>query len=419
MDDNMTIYNTIIIGGGSSGLLSAIHLNDKKSILLEKNDILGKKILITGGGRCNLTNNNTLEKYVKSFYNGGNFYRSAFSNFFNGDVIKLLEDNGCKTKIEENERVFPVSDKASTVRETFVKILSDGHTQVRLNTNVKSVKKENDLFIVESSDSKVFKSRYLILSTGGNTYPKTGSTGDGYRFAEKLGHNLTSQMGGLAPVRIKEKWINKLQGIDMEVNLEIKSNKKSIVKDHGSIIFTHNGISGPAILNNSMEIGKYLKKNQTVIINLDLCGEYSYEELDRKLQEDFSKNSNKSIKTYLHNYLPKRMSNEFLTYLDIDSTKILNQINKRERVEIRDMLKRLPLTVLEVLEKEAFVTNSGVKRKEIDPNTFESKIVDNLFIVGELVEGCGISGGYNLQQAYSTGVLAAKSIRERISDDSS
>lgn len=415
----MTVYNTIIVGGGSSGILSAIHLNDKKSILLEKNNSLGKKILVTGGGRCNLTNNNTLDNYVKSFYNGGNFYRTAFSYFFNKDVIKLLEDNGCKTKVEENERVFPVSDQASTVQKTFIKIIDKKNTKIKLNTNVKSMKKENDYFIVECDDSKVIKSKYLILSTGGNAYPKTGSTGDGYRFAEQLGHKITRQMGGLAPVKIKETWINKLQGIDMEVKLEIKSNKKSIVKDEGSIMFTHNGISGPVILNNSMEINKYLQKNQNVIINIDLCPEYSYDELDKKLMEDFSKNGNKSIKRYLHNYLPKRMSYEFLNYLNVDSTKILNQINKKERMKIRDTLKRLTLTVLEVLEKEAFVTNSGVERKEINPNTFESKIVENLFIVGELVEGCGISGGYNLQQAYSTGALAAKSIRERILDDSS
>ena len=414
----MTVYNTIIIGGGSSGILSAIHLDDKKSVLLEKNEILGKKMLITGGGRCNITNNNPLENYVKSFYNGGNFYRTAFSYFFNKDVVNLLEKNGCKTKTEENERVFPASDKASTVQKTFIRILDNSATKYELNKAVKDIKKENELFIIETNDSKIYKSKFLILATGGNTYPRTGSTGDGYKFIKKFGHNLTKQMGGLAPIKINETWINKLQGIDIEVNLEIKANNKTIVKDNGSIIFTHNGISGPVILNNSMEIEKHLRKNQDVIINLDFCGQNSYEELDNKLQEDFSKNSNKSIKTYLHNYLPKRMSSEYLNYLNIDSTKILNQINRKERIKIRDSLKRLTLTVSEVLEKEAFVTNSGVKRKEIDPNTFESKIVKNLFIVGELIEGCGISGGYNLQQAYSTGALASKTIRERLSYDS-
>lgn len=414
----MTVYNTIIIGGGSSGLLSAIHLDDKKSIMLEKNDTLGKKILITGGGRCNITNNNSLENYVKSFYNGGNFYRTAFSSFFNKDIINLLESNGCKTKIEKNERVFPVTDKASTVQKTFIRILDKSNTKYTLNTNVNYVKKENDLFIVETDDSRIFKSKFLILATGGNMYPRTGSTGDGYKFAKNFGHKITKQMAGLAPLKISEKWINKLQGIDIEVKLEVKANKKSVLKDKGSIIFTHNGISGPVILNNSMEIEKHLRKNQNVIITLDFCEQYSYEELDRKLQEDFSKNSNKSIKTYLHNYLPKRMSNEYLTHLNIDPTKILNQINKKERNIIRDSLKRLVLTVSEVLEKEAFVTNSGVKRKEINPDTFESKIVENLFIVGELIEGCGISGGYNLQQAYSTGTLASKTIRKRLLYDS-
>ena len=354
---------------------------------------------------------------MNSFYNNGKFYRNAFSNFFNKDIVELLERNGCKCKVEENERVFPVSDKSKSVQETFIKILDKSETEYRLNSEVKKIKKENDIFIVKLDDSMILKSKYLILATGGNAYPRTGSTGDGYKFAKALGHSLSKQMGGLSPLKIEEKWINALQGITVDVNLEVKSNKKSVVKDNGSIIFTHNGISGPVILNNSMNIEKFLRKNQDVKVNIDLCENYSYEELDRKLQDDFADRSNKSIKTYLHNYLPKRMSAEFLKHLDIDCDKILNQVTKKERLVIRDSLKRLTLTVAEVLEKEAFVTNSGIKRKEIDPNTFESKIVDNLFIVGELIEGCGISGGFNLQQAYSTGTLAAKSIRERINHD--
>lgn len=415
----MTVYNAVIIGGGSSGILSAICLNDKHSVLLEKNDMLCKKILITGGGRCNLTNNGSFDTYMKSFYNNGNFYRTAFSNFFNRDIISLLEKNDCKTKVEENDRVFPVTDKAGSVQETLIKILNRSKTRYKLNCTVKEIKKENDYFIIKYNDSEIIKSKYLILSTGGNAYPKTGSSGEGYRFAKNLGHTLTQQMGGLAPVALYDKWTQKLQGLTIDVKLEIKANKKSVKKDNGSIIFTHNGISGPVILNSSMDIEKHLRKKEDVKINLDLCENYSYEELDARLQKDFRKHSNQSIKTYLHQYLPKRMSVEFLNFLDIDESTILNQINRKQRVMLRDNLKRLTLTVSHVLEKEAFVTNSGVKRKEIDPNTFESKIVDNLFIVGELVEGCGISGGFNLQQAYSTGVLAAKTIKERISNDSS
>lgn len=410
----MSVYNTVIVGGGSSGLLSAIYLNDVKSILLEKNDILGKKILITGGGRCNLTNNSTLEEYINSFYNNGKFYRTAFNNFFNKDIIKLLENNGCKTKIEENNRVFPISDKSSTVQKTLVKLMNKSNTEYKLNSNVTEIKKENDIFIVKINNSKIIKCKYLILSTGGDAYPQTGSTGDGYKFVKYLGHSLSKHMGGLSPIEIEEKWINKLQGITIDVKLEVKANNKSIVKDSGSIIFTHNGISGPVILNNSMTIERHLRKNQNVILYLDFCEQYSYENLDKKLQKDFASNSNKTIKNYLHLYLPKRMCNEFLKYLNINSDKILNQITKQERILIRDSLKKTSLTVSKVLDKEAFVTNSGVKRKEINPDTFESKIIDNLFIVGELIEGCGISGGFNLQQAYSTGVLAAKTIKERL-----
>lgn len=414
----MTVYNTVIIGGGSSGLLSAIYLDDSNSVLLEKNEILGKKILITGGGRCNLTNNSSMEEYMKSYYNNGKYYRTAFSNFFNKDIIRMLEENGCKTKVEENKRVFPVSDKSKSVQQTLISILKNSKTHYKLNSEVTGVKKENNIFIVKYNDSRVIKCKYLVLASGGNAYPQTGSTGDGYRFAKTLGHGVTENMGGLSPIKLNEKWINKLQGITIDVKLEIKANKKSIAKDRGSIIFTHNGISGPVILNNSMIIEKYLRKNQDVRINFDLCEKYSYEKLDKKLQNDFANNSNKSIKTYLHTFLPKRMSVEFLNNIGVDSDKILNQITKKERVIIKDSLKRLTFSVSQVLENDSFVTNSGIKRKEIDPNTFESKIVSNLFIVGELIEGCGISGGYNLQQAYSTGVLAAKNIKQRIENDS-
>ena len=412
----MKNYNTVIIGGGSSGLLAAIYLNDENSLLIEKNDILGKKLLITGGGRCNLTNNSPFEDYMKNYYNSGKYYRTAFTNFFNDDIRKLLEDNGCPTKVEEDGRVFPTSDKSKSVQKTLIKLLNKSKTQYVLNSTVTSIKKENDYFIIKYHDKSI-RSKYVIMSTGGKAYPKTGSTGAGYNFAKKLGHDVSDSMGGLSPVEIKEQWINKLQGISVYVKLEAKANKKSIIKDEGSIIFTHNGISGFVILDNSMLIEKHLRKNENVILTLDFCKDYSYEELEKKLIEDFCNNSNKSIKTYIHNFLPKRMSVEFLKHLDIDCNKILNQISKKERNKIKENLKRTPLTIHKVLEKEAFVTNSGINRKEIDPNTFESKIVENLFITGELIEGCGICGGYNLQQAYSTGVLAAESVKKRLNYD--
>ncbi|RAP52572.1 MAG: hypothetical protein BZ138_02730 [Methanosphaera sp. rholeuAM270] len=412
----MSIYNTAIIGGGASGILSAIQLNDKNSILLEKNEILGKKILLTGGGRCNLTNNSSLEEYMNSFYNSGKFYRNAFTFFFNKDIINMLERNGCKTKIEENNRVFPTSDKSKSVQETLINILNKKDTCYKLNADVKSVSKKKNHFIIHYNNSTI-KSKYVILATGGKAYPKTGSTGDGYNFAKEFGHSISTNRAGLSPLKIEEKWIQSLQGISIECKLEIKANNKSIKKDEGSIIFTHNGISGPVILNNSMNINKHLRKNHVVVVNLDLCKNKSYESLEKVMIDDFKDNANKSIKNYLSKYLPKRMSRYFLDNIGIDSEKTLNQITKKERVTLRDSLKRLTLTVSEVIEKESFVTNSGVKRKEIDPTTFESKIVENLFIVGELIDGCGISGGYNLQQAYSTGVLASKTINERLNND--
>lgn len=413
----MRTYNTVIIGGGAGGILAGIYLNDKNTILLEKNEILGKKMLMTGGGRCNITNNRPIHEYIKKYYNSGNFYRDAFNTFFNKDIIKLLEDHGCKTKIEDDERVFPKSDKSKTVVSTLTHILNQSNTYYQLNSNVTNVEKEEEYFIITYNNKKI-RTKYLIIATGGTSYPETGSTGDGYEFAMNLGHTKTKKMSGLCPIKTKETWVRQLQGITLQVNLEIKANKKSIVKDKGSIIFTHNGISGYVILDNSMEIEKHLQKNQKVIINLDLVQEYNYETLDKKLQDDFSKYGTRGLKRYMHEYLPKNMSSIFLNILSLDETKTLNQITKKERIILRDHLKRLQLTISDVIETQAMVTNSGIKQKEIDPSTFESRIINNLFIVGELIEGCGQCGGYNLQKAFSTGVIAAKTIKERLKNDS-
>ncbi|WP_158005532.1 NAD(P)/FAD-dependent oxidoreductase [Methanosphaera sp. WGK6] len=404
-------YNTAIIGGGASGILAGIYLDDKKSTILEKNEKLGKKILITGGGRCNITNNSTLNEYTKNYYNSGNYYRSAFNLFFNKDIINLLEDNGCKTKIEEDNRVFPITDSSKTVLDTLIKILDNSKTQYKLNCNVTSITKEENFFIIQYNSKKI-KAKNVILATGGNSYPETGSTGDGKKFAVALGHTKTKNMGGLSPIKIQEQWIKQLQGITLDVSLEFKANKKSIIKDSGSILFTHKGLSGFVIMNNSMTLEKYLRKNQDVKVNIDLVPEYNYETLDKILQEDFKQHANQGLKRYLHKYLPKNMVVIFLEQININPETILNQVTKKERVKIRDFLKRITLTVTAVLENESRVTNSGIKRNEINPNSFESKIVSNLYIVGELIEGCGICGGYNLQKAFSTGVLAATTIKE-------
>lgn len=408
----MKTYNTVIIGGGASGLLAGIYLNDENSILLEKNNILGKKLLLTGGGRCNLTNNSSFEEYMNNYYKKGNYYRPAFNNFFNSDIIELLENNGCKTKVEDNNRVFPITDESKSVVNTLINLLENSKTNYKLNANVISIKYGESLFKIELNDSCI-QSKNIILATGGFAYPNTGSDGSGYNMAIKLGHTKSKKMSGLCPVKIDEKWINKLQGISLNVKIEVKSDNKSIIKDTGPLMFTHNGLSGYVILDNSMTIEKHLQKNKKVTINIDLASEYSYELLDKKLQEEFIKHPNQGIKKCLHLWLPKKMAVVFLDYLTIDYDKKLNQITKKERIKIRDNMKRLQLTINSANSSDAIVSNSGIKQKEINPDTCESKIIPNLYITGELIEGCGICGGYNLQKAFSTGVLAAQSINRR------
>lgn len=409
----MKNYNTAIIGAGASGLIAAIKLDDPRSILLEKNNVLGKKILITGGGRCNITNTSPLKDYIKSYYPNGNYYHEAFSTFFYDDIIELLESNGCKTKIEDEHKVFPTTDSAKTVNNTLIKILQECNTNYKTKTNVNKIKKENDHFIITYNGKTKIRADNVILATGSSAYPRTGSDGSGAKLAESMGHSKTPFIAALAPVKIKEDWINNLQGITVEAKIEFKTDKKRISTQTGSIIFTHNGISGYPIFNESMKIDSEIKKDKTVKIYLDFIPSMNYENLDQKMQEDFKEHANWGLKRYLHEFLPKNMTPVFLKHLDIDETTILNQVNKKQRNKIRDALKKTILTIDKVLDDQAMVENSGIPQKEIDPNSCMSKIVENLYITGELIEGCGICGGFNLQKAYSTGALAAKSIKEK------
>ena len=407
----MKVYDTIIIGGGPAGVICGIHL-EGNNLLLEKNDALLKKMTITGGGRCNLTNNATLEEYMQSYYGNGKYYRNAFCNFFNKDIINLLEENDCKTKVEENKRVFPVTDKSTSVTKTLIKLLEKSDTKFSINSRVTSIKKEDNLFNICINGKTIVKSKNLVLACGGNCYVPDNTGNDGYALAKSLGHHSSQQMGGLSPVTVKEKWTKKLQGITVNVKIEIKADKKRLNTSRGSIIFTHDGLSGFPILDNSMQIEKHLRKNQNVIINLDLCEKYSYDELDLYLRETFDKNTNKKVKTCISTLVAKKISKVLLEQLKIDPEKIANQVTRKERIKIRDLLKRLTFTVDKVKQEDSMVTNSGIKRKEINPNTFESKITDDLYIIGELIEGCGICGGFNLQQAYSTGYTVSKTINE-------
>lgn len=409
----MKSYNTVIIGGGASGILAGIYLNDQNSLLIEKNHTLAEKILITGGGRCNITNTSPLKEYVKKYQYTGNFYRNAFKTFFYEDIINLLEENGCETKIEDNVKIFPTTDNARSVHDTLNKIIEDKTPQM-LDANVTDIIQNHDqTFTITINNNKKIKAYHVILATGSDAYPQTGSNGDGLRFAVKLGHSKPEhKLAGLAPINFNEKWINKLAGISLDAKIEFKANKKSIIKIRGSILFTHNGLSGNEIYDASSYVDIQLKEENHVKASVDFLPDISYDTLNHKMQEDFKNNPNWGIKRYIHNYLPGKMSEVFLKNMGIDEITILNQLTKKQRNKLCEALKNTQLTVKDVPENLALVRNSGVKQEEIDPNSCESRIVKNLYIVGELIEGNGMCGGFNLQKAYSTGVLAAKSINE-------
>ncbi|MDO5851872.1 MAG: aminoacetone oxidase family FAD-binding enzyme [Methanobacteriaceae archaeon] len=410
----MKEYNTIIIGGGPAGIIANILLKNENTILLEQNDTLGKKLLLTGNQRCNLTNHSNLKTFIKSFRKAGNYYRPAFNNFFIEDLMNLIEDNGCPLKIEENNRVFPKSDDAKSVLDALYKSLDKTHKKYKYNAKVTNITKKEEKYLVEINNSEELLTRNILIATGGTAYPHTGSTGDGYKFAEKLGHSITNKTYGLAPLYIEEDWITQLQATVLEnKKIQVKTPEKRIINTEGTILFTHFGLSGPTILNISSQITKALETCDKVTIEIELV-KTGYDQLDKQLQKDFEEKPLIGLKKYLHKYLPPSMIECFCyDILKIEDYKILNQITKKERLLIRDTLKRLTVTTKKVAINTSMVSCGGISRKEINPNTLESNISPNIYFAGEIIEGCGLSGGFNLQQAFSTGALVAKTINEK------
>lgn len=410
----------IIIGGGAAGMMAAIAAaqNGCHVDLFEKNEKLGKKIYITGKGRCNVTNASDMETMLNQVVTNRKFLYSAFYRFTNEDMMKLLEQCGCPLKVERGNRVFPVSDKSSDVISALQEELKRLHVSIHLRKEVQQLltssgsESGNVCSGIQLADGKKYYADAVIVATGGISYPSTGSTGDGYRFAKAVGHRITERRPALVPLTVQEAWVKELQGLSLRnVEVTIFSGKKKLYQEFGEMLFTHFGVSGPAVLSASSIVGKKLEK-QPLTMQIDLKPALSEEQLDARILRDFNAAKNKQFKNALGGLYPAKLIPVIIRLTEISPDKPVNGILRPERQKIISITKKLSLTLTGVRDyNEAIITQGGINIKEINPTTMESKLVSGLYFVGEVLDLDALTGGYNLQIAWSTGYAAGNSIR--------
>ena len=398
----------IIIGGGAAGIAAAIAAAEcgKKAVIYEKNEKLGKKLYITGKGRCNVTNNCDMDQLFAGVVTNKRFLYSAFYGFTNTDIMELLEDAGCRLKTERGGRVFPVSDKSSDVISALSKRLRALDVDIRLNEGVKELWLEEGALkgvILEAASA-------VIVATGGLSYPTTGSTGDGYRFAKEAGHSVTGTSPALVPFTTEETVVKDLQGLSLRnVEVVIRDGKKELYRDFGEMLFTHFGVSGPVLLSASSYIAKRLKKGN-VTLSIDLKPALSAEQLDARILRDFDEAKNRQYKNALNHLLPSKLIPVMIERSGISPEKQVNEITREERKRLAEAVKSFTLTINGLRGfNEAIITQGGITVKEVNPSTMESKLLKKLYFAGEVLDLDAVTGGFNLQIAWSTGVLAGRS----------
>lgn len=412
------MFDVIVVGGGSSGLMAAVSASQAgaRVIIIEKNNDLGRKLLLTGGGRCNITNNRPAEEIVKHIPGNGKFLYSAFSQFDNYDIINFFKENGVELKEEDHGRMFPISDKARTILETFITLINKEKITVQTQSSVKQLTIENNqLSGVELTTGEIIKGRTVILATGGKSIPRTGSTGDGYPMAQSVGHTITPLFPTEVPLTSNEDFIKDrtLQGLSLQnIALSVLNGKqKPLVTHEMDMIFTHFGISGPAVLRCSSFVYKQqVKSTQSLVtMHLDCLPHLTVNELTQRLQEIQKNTPQKEMKTILKDFIPERLALFFLKTLQIASDSSFKTISANQLTALVLLLKGFTFTVNGSLPiDKSFVTGGGVKTSEIYPQTMMSKLMPGLFFCGELLDIHGYTGGYNITSAFVTGFLAGK-----------
>lgn len=402
--------NVIVVGGGAAGMMAAVFAarNGQNVQLLEKNEKLGKKLFITGKGRCNITNAADIEDLFTAVTSNPKFLYSGFYSFTNQQVIDFFEELGVKTKIERGERVFPVSDHSSDVIAAFSRELKSLGVAVFLHTEVRELLCEQDKVCgVLLTNGKKMKADAVIVATGGISYPSTGSTGDGYRFAKETGHRVTELLPSLVPMEVRQWYAKELQGLSLRnIEIRITDGKKKLYEEFGEMLFTHYGVTGPVILSASSVVGKTLRKKE-LTLHIDLKPALSEEQLDKRILREFDANHNKQYKNSIDSLFPAKLKPVMIELSEIEPEKKVNEITKEERQRLVHLIKDFTMTLTGLRSyNEAIITKGGVSVKEIDPGTMESKKMKGLYFAGEVLDLDAVTGGYNLQIAWSTGYLA-------------
>lgn len=411
-----TSNKVIVIGGGAAGMMAAIFAADAGAqvTLLERNEKLGKKIYITGKGRCNVTNDCTQEEFLRQVPRNPRFLYSALSRFDPQDMMALLEDNGCPVQVQRGQRVYPQTEKASDVTRTLTRMMERRSVQVRLNSRVQALRRTRDAVtgvVLESGET--LDAGAVILATGGASYPMTGSTGDGYALAASAGHTLIPREAVLSALETVEAWPRDLQGLALKnVRLTLRNGKKTLYTELGEMLFTHFGISGPLVLEMSCHLPEQLSDAR---VTLDLKPGLTPEQLDARLQRDFTAQPRKQLQNVLPGLLPLRLSALFPALAGVPADRVCGQITRAEREKLCQTLKALPMTLSSRRPlAEAIVTRGGVTVREVQPATMESKLCPGLYFAGEVLDVDAHTGGFNLQIAFSTGALAGASAAEKV-----
>ena len=422
---NMEKYDVIIVGAGASGLLAAGKLGESglKVLLLEKMERAGRKLRITGKGRCNITNDAPMSDFIKKVHPNGRFLKNAFSNFFSNEMVELLNNHGVKTIVERGGRIFPASEKAVDVVDALIRITKKNHVVTKYKTRVSSLQIEDNKLIgieaksITNDEIKLYYSDNVILASGGMAYPATGSSGEGYKLAKDVGHTIIPVRPALVPLETKGNIAQMLQGLSLKNSKAIVwVNDKKIQEDFGELLFTHFGLSGPIILSLSRFVVDEIDKKNKVEISIDLKPALDDKKLDNRLLRDIDEHGKMMIKSLFRKWLPGKMIDAFLEITEIDGEKEAHQISAADRKKIRLLMKDLRFEIKSYRPfKEAIITAGGIPTKEISSKTMESKIINNLYFAGEIIDVDGDTGGYNLQIAFSTGWLAAESIIKNLS----
>ncbi len=422
----MVKYDIIVIGAGAAGLMAAQKAAGMgaRVLLLERNEKAGRKIAITGKGRCNVTNDSDETTIEENMVTNPRFVRSAVHRFQPHDTMRMIEELGVPLKVERGQRVFPVSDRSFDIIDALVKGCRKNHVTFRFSSHVREITKQEDAFEVRT-DQETFRAARVILCTGGVSYPTTGSTGDGYPLAKSFGHSVTPINGGLVPLVTKENWARNLKGLSLRnVAVKVTSNGKTVFSDFGEMLFTHFGISGPVVLSASSRTGAWLRKKKTdwknasVVFHIDLKPALDEEMMDERLRRDLEKYNKKQLIHAMEDLLPKRLIPVVIKEAGLSETLRADTLSAEAKRSLRNTLKDLKLTILGTRSvDEAIITQGGVEVREVDPKTMESKLVPGLYFAGELLDIDALTGGFNLQIAFSTGCAAGLSAAASLKEE--